>query len=176
MKAIVYHNYGSPDVLQCEEVEKPAAGDNEVLIKVRAASLNPLDWHLMRAEPYFIRAMTGLRKPRDGRVGRDLAGQVEAVGRNVTQFKPGDAVFGASRRGTCAEYACADESRLALKPANLSFEQAAAVPVAGISALQGLRDKGRIHPGQKVLINERFPTLSRMRSYRCRPLVKSSRV
>jgi NADPH:quinone reductase-like Zn-dependent oxidoreductase len=152
MRAIVYHNYGSPDVLQCEEIEKPTAGDDEVLIKVRAASVNPLDRHLMRGEPYIIRAMTGLGKPKTTRPGVDLAGQVEAVGRNVTQFQPGDEVFGGSR-GTFAEYVCADENELALKPANLTFQQAATVPVAAISALQGLRDKGRIQPGQKVLIN-----------------------
>jgi len=119
---------------------------------VRAASVNPLDWHLMRGKPYFIRVMAGLRTPKAGRPGRDLAGQVEAVGRNVTQFQPGDEVFGACR-GSFAEYVCADEKKLVRKPAHLSFEQAAAVPVAAISALQGLRDKGRIQPGQKVLIN-----------------------
>jgi len=152
MKAIVYHNYGSPDVLKCEEIEKPTPGDDEVLIKVRAASVNPLDWHLMRGKPYIIRAMTGLRKPKDTRLGRDVAGQVEAVGRNVTQFKPGDEVFGACR-GAFAEYVCAAEDKLALKPANLSFEEAAAVPVAAITALQGLRDKGRIQRGHKVLVD-----------------------
>jgi NADPH:quinone reductase-like Zn-dependent oxidoreductase len=152
MKAIVYHNYGSPDVLQCEEIEKPTAADNEVLIKVRAASVNPLDWHSMRGKPYFIRIMTGLRKPKVTRPGVDVAGQVEAVGKNVTQFKPGDEVFGACR-GTFAEYVCAIEDRLSLKPANISFEDAAAVTVAAISALQGLRDKGRISPGQKVLVD-----------------------
>ncbi len=152
MKAIVYHNYGSPDVLQCEEIGKPTPGDDQVLIRVRAASGNPLDWRFMRGEPYIVRAMTGLRKPKATRLGVDLAGQVEAVGRNVTQFQPGDEVFGASR-GAFAEYVCAYEKALVLKPANLTFEQAAAVPVAAISALQGLRDKGRIQPGQKVLIN-----------------------
>ncbi len=135
MKAIVYSNYGSPEVLKCEEVEKPTAGDNEVLIKVRAASVNPLDSHLMRGKPYIGRLLFGLRKPRDTRPGRDVAGQVEAVGRNVTQFKPGDEVFGACR-GAFAEYACAMEDRLALKPANSSFEDAAAVPVAAITALR----------------------------------------
>jgi NADPH:quinone reductase-like Zn-dependent oxidoreductase len=152
MKAIVYHNYGSPDVLQCEEIEKPTPGDNEVLIKVRAASVNPLDWHSMRGKPYFIRIMTGLRKPKVTRPGVDVAGQVEAVGRNVKQFKPGDEVFGVCR-GTFAEYVCGIEDKLSLKPANISFEDAAAVPVAAISALQGLRDKGRISPGQKVLVD-----------------------
>lgn len=153
MKAIVYHNYGSPDVLKCEEIEKPTAGDNEVLIKVRAASLNALDWRLMRGKPVFIRPMIGgLRKPKITRPGRDVAGQVEAVGRNVTQFKPGDEVFGACL-GTCAEYVCAMEGKLALKPASSSFEDAAAVPVAALTALQGLRDQGQIQPGQKVLVD-----------------------
>lgn len=152
MKAIVYRNYGSPDVLCCEEIAMPTAGDNEVLIKVRAAAVNPVDWHLMRGAPYILRAMTGLRQPKATRLGADLAGHVEAVGRNVTQVKPGDEVFGASR-GAFAEYVCAEEKKLALKPANLTFEQAAAVPVAALTALQGLRDKGRIQPGQKVLIN-----------------------
>jgi len=151
MKAIVYHNYGSPDVLLCEEIEKPTPGDDEVLIKVRAASVNPFD-RLYRGRPYMIRLMTGLRKPKDTRLGRDVAGQVEAVGRNVTQFKPGDEVFG-SCRGAFAEYVCALESALAVKPANLTFEQAAAVSIAGLTALQGLRDKGKLQPGQKVLIN-----------------------
>src|SRR5215210_6543379 len=114
MKAIVYYNYGSPDVLKCEEIEKPTAGDDEVLIKVRAASVNPLDFHLMRGKPYLVRIMFGgLRKPKFTRPGRDVAGQVEAVGRNVTQFKPGDEVFGACR-GAFAEYVCAPESRLAI--------------------------------------------------------------
>jgi NADPH:quinone reductase-like Zn-dependent oxidoreductase len=153
MKAIVYRNYGSPDVLQCEEIEKPTAGDNEVLIKVRAAALNALDWHLVRGKPLVARLMIGgLRKPKITRPGRDVAGQVEAVGRNVTQFKPGDEVFGACL-GACAEYVCANEAKLALKPANVSFEHAAAVPVAAITALQGLRDKGRIQRGQKVLVD-----------------------
>ncbi len=152
MKAIVLHNYGSPDVLKCEETEKPAPGDNEVLIRVRAASVNPLDWRLMRGEPYLIRAATGLCKPKAARLGVDLAGQVEAVGGKVTQFQPGDEVFGTST-GAFAEYVCASEKELALKPANLTFGQAAAVPVAAFTALQGLRDKGRIRSAQEVLIN-----------------------
>jgi NADPH:quinone reductase-like Zn-dependent oxidoreductase len=153
MKAIVYHNYGSPDVLRCEEIEKPTAGDHEVLIKVRAASVNPFDWRLMRGKPLFLRLMIGgLRKPKITRPGREAAGQVEAVGRNVTQFKPGDEVFGACP-GAFAEYVCAAEDRLVLKPANISFEGAAAVPVAAITALQGLRDKGRIQRGHKVLVD-----------------------
>src|SRR2546425_10709109 len=152
MKAIVYSNYGSPDVLKCEEIEKPHTGDNEVLIKVRAASVNPVDWHFMRGTPYFVRILAGLRKPKITRLGVDVAGQVEAVGRNVTQFKPGDEVFG-SCRGAFAEYACTSESALVLKPDNVTFEQAASVPVAAFTTLQGLRDHGHIQPGHKVLIN-----------------------
>ena len=152
MKAIVYHTYGSPDVLKCEEIEKPTPGDDEVLIKVRAASLNPIDYHLMRGRPYLVRIMFGLRRPKDTRPGRDVAGQVEAVGRNVTQFKPGDEVFGVCR-GACAEFVCASEPGLVMKPDSVTFEQAASVPVAALTALQGLRDKGRIQPGHKVLIN-----------------------
>jgi NADPH:quinone reductase-like Zn-dependent oxidoreductase len=155
MKAIVYYDYGSPDVLKCEEIEKPTPGDDEVLIKVRAAAVNPLDWRLMRGVPPIFRILLGLRKPkvrRPNRTGRDVAGQVEAVGRNVTQFKPSDEVFGACR-GAFAEYACAPESALVLKPHNVTFDQAASVPVAAITALQGLRDKGQIQPGQRVLIN-----------------------
>jgi NADPH:quinone reductase-like Zn-dependent oxidoreductase len=151
MKAIVYRTYGSPDVLRCEDIEKPAAGDDEVLIRIRAASANPMDYHLMGGA-YLVRLATGLLKPKPTCPGADLAGEVEAVGRNVTRFQPGDPVFGAARR-TFAEYACVSENRLATKPANLTFEQAAAIPVAGLTALQGLRDKGRIQPGQKVLIN-----------------------
>ncbi len=151
MKAIVCRKYGSPDVLKCEEIEKPTAGDDQVLIKVHAASVNPLD-RMMRGKPYLIRLMSGLRKPKDTRLGRDVAGQVEAVGGNVTRFKPGDAVFGTCR-GAFAEYACASESKLAGKTDKLTFEQAASVPVAGLTALQGLRDKGQIQPGQKFLIN-----------------------
>jgi NADPH:quinone reductase-like Zn-dependent oxidoreductase len=152
MKAIVCTRYGSPDVLELKEVEKPAPTDNEVLIKVRAASVNPGDWRKMRGTPYIIRIQLGLLKPKIARLGVDLAGQVEAVGRNVTQFQPGDEVFSV-RTGAFAEYVCKLEKTLALKPANLTFEQAAAVPVAACTALQGLRDKGQIKPGQKVLIN-----------------------
>ncbi len=153
MKAIVYHTYGLADVLRLEETAKPVPGDNQVLVKVRAASVNPLDWHYMRGTPYVMRlAGTGLRKPNDPRMGVDVAGEVETVGRNVTQFKPGDAVFGTGA-GAFSEYVAASENRLVLKPENISFEQAAAVPVAALTALQGLRDQGRIQPGQKVLIN-----------------------
>jgi NADPH:quinone reductase-like Zn-dependent oxidoreductase len=151
MKAIVYHVYGSPDVLRCEEIEKPTPGDNEVLIKVRAASVNPLDWHFVRGIPYFLRMIAGLRKPKNARLGVDVSGQVEAVGSNVTQFKPGDEVFGTCP-GAFAEYACSQQNKLALKPPRLTFEQAAAVPVAAITALQGLRDKGRIQSEQRVLV------------------------
>jgi NADPH:quinone reductase-like Zn-dependent oxidoreductase len=152
MKAIVYRNYGSPDVLKCEEIEKPTAEDDEVLIKVRAASVNPFDWHFMRGTPYIGRIMIGLSKPKITRLGVDVAGQVEAVGKNVTQFKAGDEVFG-SCRGAFAEYACTSESALVTKPNNVTFEQAASVPVAAYTALQALRDKGQIQKGQKVLIN-----------------------
>ena len=156
MKAIVYTKYGSPDVLQLKEVEKPAPKADEVLVKVHAASANPADWHLMRAEPFLARFANGLLKPKNTRLGADVAGSVEAVGSNVTQFKVGDDVFGEmalDTLGCFAEYVCAPEDLVALKPANLTFEQAAAVPLAAFTALQGLRDKGQIRPGQKVLIN-----------------------
>ncbi len=152
MKAIVYEQYGPPEVLQFKELANPAPADNEVLIKVRVASVNPLDWHFMRGEPLFIRLMLGLRKPKDTRLGVDVAGVVETVGRNVTHFKPGDEVFGGCR-GAFAEYVCAKEDQIVLKPASLSFDAAAAVPIAALTALQGLRDKGHIKPGQKVLVD-----------------------
>ena len=151
MKAVRYCEYGSPDVVKLKDVEKPVPNDNQVLIKVRAASLNALDVYLTR-DSWLGRLMFGLRKPRDTRLGRDVAGRVEAVGKNVTQFKPGDEVFG-SCRGALAEYACPFERSLVVKPPNVSFEQAASLPIAGLTALQGLRDQGRIQPGQKVLIN-----------------------
>jgi len=154
MKAIVAAKYGPPDVLRLKDVEKPAPKDGEVLIKVQAASLNAYDWHLLTADIFLVRLMGGgLLKPKNKIPGADIAGRVEAVGRNVTQFKPGDDVFGEISHGGFAEYACARENRLAARPANLSFEEAAAVPMAALTALQGLRDKGRIQPGQKVLIN-----------------------
>jgi NADPH:quinone reductase-like Zn-dependent oxidoreductase len=156
MKAIVYTEYGSPDVLQLKELEKPAPKENEVLVKVQAASANPADWHLMRAEPFLARLENGLLKPKNTRLGVDVAGRVEAVGKNVHQFQAGDAVFGSlplSEMGGFAEYVCANEETFALKPTRLTFEQAAAVPLAAFTALQGLRDKGQIRPGQKVLIN-----------------------
>ena len=150
MKAIVYCEYGSPDVLKFEDVEKSVPNDDQVLIKVRAASLNALDAYMIR-DAWLNRLIFGLRKPKDTRVGRDVAGVVEAVGKNVTQFKPGDEVFGVSR-GALAEYAVTFERALAIKPSNVSFEQAASLPLAGLTALQGLRE-GKIQPGQKVLIN-----------------------
>src|SRR5215203_7206184 len=156
MKAIVYTEYGSPDVLQFQDVEKPAPTDNEVLVKVHAASANPADWHLMRAEPFLARLANGLLKPKNTKLGADLAGRVEAIGGNVTQFQVGDDVFGElslNELGTFAEYVCAPEELLALKPARMTFEQAAAVPLAAFTALQGLRDKGQMQPGQRVLIN-----------------------
>ncbi len=152
MRAIQYTEYGSPDVLQLTEGERPTPKDGEVLIRICAASVNPLDWHFMRGTPYIVRVMTGLRKPKLTHLGVDVSGKVEAVGENVTQFQPGDEVFG-SCKGAFAEYVCASEDALVLKPDNVTFEQAAAVPVAAISALQSLRDKGQIRRGQKVLIN-----------------------
>jgi NADPH:quinone reductase-like Zn-dependent oxidoreductase len=153
MKAIVYHTYGPPELLRLEDVEKPVPQDNEVLIKVRTASLNTLDWRMLEGKPFLARLIVGgLRKPKRGRPGIDVAGEVEAIGKNVTQFKPGDEVFGVCK-GACAEYACATENKLALKPPGISFAEAAAVPVAAVTALQGLRDKGHIRPGQKVLID-----------------------
>ena len=151
MKTIVHCEYGSPDVLKLEDVEKPVPNDNQLLVRVRAASINPLD--LTIRGPLLIRPILGMRKPKDTRSGVDYAGVVEAVGKNVTQFKPGDEVFG-GKNGALAEYVCvlADRS-VVLKPANMTFEQAASVPVAAITALQGLRDKGKIQAGQKVLVN-----------------------
>jgi NADPH:quinone reductase-like Zn-dependent oxidoreductase len=153
MKAILFTAYGPPEVLQMADVEKPVPADKQVLVKVYAASANPLDWHRMRAEPILARTSEGLFKPKNPRLGADFAGRVEAVGRNVTQFQPGDDVFGSIWGGGFAEYVCDDEKSFAPKPANLSFEAAASVPVAAITALQGLRDKGQIQAGQKVLIN-----------------------
>jgi len=151
MKAIVNTKYGPPDVLQFKEVEKPVPNDGEILVKIKAASVNTLD--LATRGPLLARIITGgLRKPKDPRVGADIAGRVEAVGSNVTQFQPGDEVFGAWKGGF-AEYASVPENRVALKPTNSSFEEASAIPVAAITALQGLRDKGQIQPGQKVLIH-----------------------
>jgi NADPH:quinone reductase-like Zn-dependent oxidoreductase len=156
MKAMVYQKYGSPDVLELKEVEKPTPKDDEVLIKVHAASANAGDWHLLRGEPFLLRLMFGLLKPKNQRLGSDVAGTVEGVGRKVTQFQPGDEVFGdisGCGFGAFAEYVSVPENALALKPANMSFEDAAAVPAAAVTALQALRDKGQIQSGQKVLIN-----------------------
>ncbi|MDQ5853764.1 MAG: NAD(P)-dependent alcohol dehydrogenase [Chloroflexota bacterium] len=152
MKAIVRHKYGSPDNLELKEIARAVVDDDRVLVRVRAASANPYDWHVLRGLPYIVRMQEGLRKPRTQVLGVDVAGHVEAVGKHVTEFQPGDAVFG-HRGGAFAEYVCGREHNFVLKPANLTFEQAAAVPVAGFTALQGLRDKGRLQPGQRVLIN-----------------------
>jgi len=152
MKAIVYERYGSPDVLKLEEIDKPAVPDDGVLVRVRAASVNPYDWHFMRGEPLIARIAFGLRSPKQRFLGLDLAGEVEAVGKDVTQFQAGDEVFGTGP-GAFAEYACTRDKSLAARPAGLTFEQAAAVPVAAITALQGLRDHGHLQSGQRVLIN-----------------------
>jgi NADPH:quinone reductase-like Zn-dependent oxidoreductase len=154
MKAIVYTRFGPPDVLQLKEVEKPVPKENEMLIKVSAVSANAYDWRHLRADPFFIRFMgAGLLKPKHTILGTDIAGTVEAVGSSVKQFKAGDEVFGEAGYGGFAEYVCVRENRLVLKPPRVRFEEAAAVPMAGLTALQGLRDKGHIQAGQKVLIN-----------------------
>jgi NADPH:quinone reductase-like Zn-dependent oxidoreductase len=152
MKAIVYDHYGPPDVLRLEEIQKPEPRDDEVLIRVRAAAVNPLDWHFMRGSPSFARLFMGLLKPKSPRMGADVSGLVESAGRNVTQLQPGDAVFGTCR-GAFAEYACAPESTLSRNPRDVTFEQAASAPIAGLTALQALRDKVHVEPGQRVLIN-----------------------
>jgi NADPH:quinone reductase-like Zn-dependent oxidoreductase len=152
MKAIAYELYGSAEVLELREIDLPALGDDEVLVRVHAASVNPLDWHRMRGEPYFMRASEGLAKPKNTALGADVAGRVEAVGRDLTQVQPGDEVFGMAT-GALAEYVRASAEAVAPKPANVTFEEAAAVPVAGLTALQGLRDKGGVEAGQRVLIN-----------------------
>jgi NADPH:quinone reductase-like Zn-dependent oxidoreductase len=154
MKAIVYCDYGVAN-LKLQDIEKPTPADDQLLVRVHAASVNPYDWHFVEGTPYVMRAIAGvgLRKPKDIRLGVDFAGTVEAVGKNVTQFKPGDEVFG-GRGGAFAEYVCPRATRaVTLKPANVTFEEAASVNIAGITALQALRDKGKIQPGQKVLIN-----------------------
>src|SRR5229473_2809227 len=152
MKAIVYEAYGSADILEVKEVRKPGVEADQVLVRVRAASANPYDWHLMSGVPYIARISMGLRKPKYSLLGTDVAGEVEAVGSAVSRFRPGDAVFGFVGSGGFAEYVSAPEKLLALKPANLSFEQAATIPLAAVTALQGLRDAGEIKSGQKVLI------------------------
>lgn len=153
MKAIVYEKYGSPDVIQFKDIEKPTPKDDEVLIKIHAASVNAYDWHFLTADIFLIRFMGGgLLKPKNTRLGADMAGRIETVGKNIRQFQPGDEVFGMVK-GSFAEYTCAPESALALKPVHTSFNEAAAIPMAAITALQGLRDEGQIRAGQKVLIN-----------------------
>jgi len=152
MKAIVQDKYGSPDVLELQEIDKPVVKDDEVLVRVRAASANPADWHFMRGLPYVMRPQSGLRKPKNSVLGRDIAGQVEAVGKDVTGFRPGDEVFANVETGGFAEYTSVSEGLLELKPTSLSFEHAAAVPLAALTALQGLRDAGQVQPKQKVLI------------------------
>jgi NADPH:quinone reductase-like Zn-dependent oxidoreductase len=155
MKAIVYHKYGSLDVLKLEEIQKPTPSDDEVLVEVHASSVNYANLALVKGKPFIARFWSGLLAPKDKIPGGDIAGRVEAVGRNVKQFQPGDEVFGDISHtgfGAFAEYVCAPEHTLALKPANITFEEAAAVPQAALVALQGLRDKGNIQAGQKVLI------------------------
>lgn len=153
MKAITYYQYGSPDNLHMEEIEKPLPADNEVLVKIHATAANPLDWHIMRASPFFVRLSMGLTAPKFNILGADIAGVVESVGNEVTEFQSGDAVFGEIGRGGFAEYVTVTENQIALKPEKLSFEEAAAVGVVGFTAIQGLRDTGKIQTGQKVLIN-----------------------
>jgi NADPH:quinone reductase-like Zn-dependent oxidoreductase len=153
MKAMVYHEYGSPGNLELEEVEEPLINDDQVLVSVRAASVNWLDYHFLTGTPFLVRLMAGLLKPKNKVLGIDVAGQVETVGANVKQFQPGDEVFGSGGHGCFAEYVCLSEAELVTKPANLSFEQVAAVPGAATPALQGLRDLGQVQPGQEVLIN-----------------------
>lgn len=159
MKAVVQDRYGAPDVLEFRAVDTPVAGDDEVLVEVRAASVNAYDWHIMRGDPYLFRlmapAIAGLRGPKHKIRGRDFAGRVAAVGGNVTRFRPGDEVYGDlhHRSGTFAEYVAVPEGQVARKPANLTFEQAAAIPLAGNTALMGLRDVADVQPGQRVLVN-----------------------
>ncbi len=156
MKAILQTEYGSPDLLQFKNIEKPTPKEDEVLIKIHAASLNAYDWHLLTADIFLVRFATGLFKPKSTQIGADISGVVESVGKNVKQFKPGDKVFGdlaSCGGGGFAEYAIAPESYLVLNPTNLSFEETAAIPMAAITALQGLRGEGKIQAGQKVLIN-----------------------
>ncbi|HYC08662.1 MAG TPA: NAD(P)-dependent alcohol dehydrogenase, partial [Steroidobacteraceae bacterium] len=153
MKAIVYRCYGSPDVIRLESIAKPTPKPDEVLVRVHAASVNPLDWHFVRGKPYIVRIEAGFGRPKDPRLGVDFAGTVEAVGASVTRFRPGDEVFG-GRDGAFAEYVTVREERAVVrKPPNATFEQAAALPIAAITALQALRDKGHLQSGQKVLIN-----------------------
>ena len=155
MKAIVYHRYGPPDLLSLEELDKPTPKDDEILLKVHAVSVNDWDWGLLHGTPFANRLMSGLLKPKKKILGSDVAGRVEAVGKGVSRFRPGDEVFGdlSGRWGGFAEYVCARQDAVALKPAGMTFEDAAAIPQAGMLAVQGLRDSGGIQPGQKLLIN-----------------------
>ena len=154
MKAIVYERYGSPDVLQLRELDKPIPEEGEVLVRIIAAGLNPYDWHFLRGLPYPMRLMTGLQKPKQATIlGSDMAGQVEAVGKAITRFRPGDEVFAEVGSGSCAEYICVSEAKLGPKPANATFERAAAVPMAAQTALVGLRDLANVQAGHRVLIN-----------------------
>lgn len=152
MQAIVYHRYGPPEVLALHDIPKPSPRENEVLVRVRCASVNPYDWHFLRGTPGFIRIFTGLTRPKSSRLGADVSGEVESVGPAVTRFKPGDAVFGTCS-GSFAEYACAPEKNLATKPAGISWEHAASLPIAGVTALQALRDCAHLAAGQSILIN-----------------------
>jgi len=153
MRAIVQDKYGPPAVLELREIEQPAVKDDQVLVRVYAAGVNPGDWFLLRGIPYVLRLAYGLFRPRNKVLGLAVAGRVEAAGSKASKFQPGDEVYAGISRGGFAEYACVPEGALARKPANLSFAQAAAVPVVGVTALQGLRDAGRLQPGQRVLIN-----------------------
>jgi len=153
MKAFFFERYGSPDVLELREVKKPVPEAGQILVKIHAASVNPLDWHRMRAEPFLARLSEGFFKPKVLMLGADIAGVVEAIGTDVTEFQVGDEVFGSIASGGFAEYACAGTKHFVPKPANVSFEEAAGAPIVGLTALQGLRDTGKIQPGQKVLVN-----------------------
>jgi NADPH:quinone reductase-like Zn-dependent oxidoreductase len=153
VKAILFPKYGSPDVLQLTELDKPTPNDDQILVKVLVAAANPLDWHRMRAKPFLVRLGEGFLKPKNPKLGADIAGRVEAVGSNVTEFKLGDEVLGTVGSGGFAEYVCTREKNLVSKPGNISFESAAAAPVVGLTALQGLRDEGQVRAGQKVLVN-----------------------
>lgn len=153
MKTLLFHQYGSPDILEFAEVDKPTPKDNQVLVKILKASVNPMDWHRMRGAPFLARLSEGFLKPDDPRLGADIAGVVEAIGKDVTEFKPGDEVFGSLGAGGFAEYVCAREKFFVLKPGNITMDSGAAIGVAGLTALQGLRDTGKIRAGQKVLVN-----------------------
>ena len=169
MKAFVYEEYGPPDGLQLKDVDRPTPGTDEVLVKIKAVALNPADWRSLRSDPFFVRFDTGLVKPKNGILGADIAGHVEAVGTNVTQFKPGDAVFGDIGLGGFAEYVCITEDKLVLKPSNLSFEEAAAVPKAANTALQALRSMRFLklwHTLKQDVLVEKSPFVSVQESIR----------